>query len=262
MDLGIRGRKAIVNGGSGGLGKGSALALAGEGVELYLCARGEERLLATAEEIRHKTGSTVISITADHSTDEGREKILAACPNPDILVSTCSPPPFSGDFRKVSSQDWIEHLSMGLIGPVEFMKAVVDGMAERRFGRIVNITTGAAKFPAEIRVLSGPPRAALSNYTTAVSKVVARHNVVINNLLPGMHHTAAARQRFGTRAAEEGKTYEQVVQEWCDEWRIPANRFGDPDAFGAICAMLCSEHASYMVGQDIVVDGGIGNTTF
>ena len=151
---------------------------------------------------------------------------------------------------------------MGLVGPVEFMKAVVDGMAERGFGRIVNITTGAAKYPAEIRVLSGPPRAALSNYTTAISKVVAKHNVVINNLLPGMHHTDAARTNFGKRAEEQGKTYDDVVEDWCREWRIPAHRFGDPDDFGALCAMLCSQFASYMTGQDIVVDGGVGNTTF
>ena len=262
MDLGIRGRKAIVNGGSGGLGKGSALALAAEGVDLTLAARGEERLQATAEEIRERTGANVTCVAADHSTTEGRERILAACPEPDILVSTCSPPPFSGDFRAVSTEDWMEHLAMGLVGPVEFMKAVVDGMAERRFGRIVNITTGASKYPAEIRILSGPPRAALSNYTTAVSKVVARHNVAINNLLPGMHHTDAALNRFGKQAEKEGRSYDEVVADFCRDWRIPAERFGDPEAFGAICAMLCSAHASYVIGQDIVVDGGVGNSTF
>ena len=262
MDLGINGRKAIVNGGSAGLGKGSARALAEEGAELFLAARGEERLMATVEELSRETGASITPVVADHSTDEGRDKILAACPEPDILVSTCSPPPFSGDFRQVSREDWLQHLEMGLVGPVEFMKAVVDGMAERGYGRIVNITTGAAKHPAEIRVLSGPPRAALSNYTTAISKVVAKHNVVINNLLPGMHHTAAAQERFGAAAAERGISYDEIVEEWCEQWGIAANRFGDPDDFGAICALLCSRQANYLVGQDIVVDGGVGNSTF
>lgn len=262
MDLGITGRKALVNGGSAGLGKGSAKALAAEGVELYISARGEERLEATAEEIRRDTGATVIPIVADHSTDDGREKILSVCPQPDILVGTCAPAPFTPDFRKVTVADWEKHLAVGLISPIEFMRATIDGMCERGFGRIVNISTGASKFPAEIRTLSGPPRAALSNYTVAVSKAVAKHNVTINNLLPGMHHTASAAERFGAMAEEQGTSYEEVVQDWINEWRIPADRFGDIDEFGAICAMFCSRHASYIVGQSLVVDGGVTNATF
>jgi 3-oxoacyl-[acyl-carrier protein] reductase len=235
VDLGIRGRKALVNGGSAGLGKGSAKALAAEGVELYLSARGEERLEATAEEIRRGTGATVIPIVADHSSDAGREKILSICPDPDILVGTCSPAPFTPNF---------------------------DGMCDRGFGRIVNISTAASKFPAEIRTLSGPPRAALSNYTVAIAKAVAKHNVTINNLLPGMHHTASAEERFSAMAQDQGSTYEQVVQNWIDEWGIPSNRFGDIDEFGAICALFCSNQASYIVGQSLVVDGGVTNATF
>jgi 3-oxoacyl-[acyl-carrier protein] reductase len=262
MDLGIKGKRAIVNGGSAGLGRGAALALAREGCEVYISARSEDRLQAAAADMARETGSSVIAVTADHSTEDGREKILAACPNPDILIGTCSPPPMSSDFREVSAQDWQEHLAVGLISPVEFMKAVVDGMAERGFGRIVNITTGAAKYPAEVRVLSGPPRAALSNYTTAIAKSLAKHNVIINNLLPGMHHTAATEKSFGDRAAEQCISYDELVQEWIDYWRIGANRFGDAEDFGALCAMLCSSQAGFMVGQDIVVDGGMAGSTF
>lgn len=262
MDLGIKGKKALVNGGSAGLGKGSAKALAAEGVKLYISARGKERLENTADEIRRDTGATVIPIVADHSTDAGRELILSICPDPDILVGTCSPAPFTPDFREVTVEQWQEHLATGLISPIEFIRATVDGMCERGFGRIVNISTGASKFPAELRTLSGPPRAALSNYTVGVSKAVAKYNVTINNLLPGMHHTATAEERFGAMAEEKGSTYEQVVRDWIDEWRIPADRFGNIDEFGAICALFCSAQASYIVGQSLVVDGGVTTSTF
>jgi len=262
MDLGIRGKKALVNGGSAGLGKGSAKALAAEGVELYISARGEQRLLETAAEIARDTGATVVPIVADHATDAGREKILAICPDPDILVGTCAPAPFTPDFRQVTVAQWQEHLAIGLISPIEFMRATIDGMCARGFGRIVNISTAATKFPTEIRTLSGPPRAALSNYTTAVAKVVARHNVTINNLLPGMHHTATALERFGQIALERNTSYEEVVQDWINEWRIPADRFGNIDDFGAICALFCSRQANYIIGQNLVVDGGATNSTF
>ena len=262
MDLGIAGRKALVNGGSAGLGKGSAKALAAEGVKLYITARGEERLEATAEEIRQDTGATVITIAANHASDEGREKILSVCPEPDILVGTCSPAPFTPDFRKVTVEQWQEHLAIGLISPIEFIRATVDGMCERGFGRIVNISTGASKFPAEIRTLSGPPRAALSNYTVAISKAVAKHNVTINCLLPGMHHTATAHERLTAMAEEEESSYEEIVQRWIDDWGIPANRFGNIEEFGAVCATFCSAHAGYITGQSLVVDGGVTNCTF
>jgi len=262
MDLGIAGKKALVNGGSAGLGKGSAKALAAEGVELYISARGEERLLAAAEEIRSETGAAVTPIVADHASDAGREKILSICPDPDILVGTCSPAPFTPDFREVTAGQWQEHLATGLISPVEFIRATIDGMCERGFGRIVNISTAASKFPAEIRTLSGPPRAALSNYTVSVAKSVAKYNVTVNNLLPGMHHTAAAAERFGKIAEEEDISYDEVVDNWVKEWRIPTERFGNIDDFGAICALICSQQANYIIGQNLVVDGGATNSTF
>lgn len=262
MDLGIKGKKALVNGGSAGLGLGSAKALAAEGVDLYISARGEKRLEATAETIRRDTGATVSTVVADHSTEAGREKILAICPDPDILVGTCSPAPFTPDFRDVTVDQWHQHLDTGLISPIEFIRATIDGMCERGFGRIVNISTGASKFPAQIRLLSGPPRAALSNYTVAVAKSVAKSNVTINNLLPGMHHTAAAEQRFGEIAADRGTSYEAVVEDWIREWRIPAEKFGNIDDFGAICAMFCSQYACYLTGQSLVIDGGATTATF
>ena len=170
MDLGIKGRKAIINGGSAGMGKGSAFALAKEGVDLFISARGEDRLLQTCEEIKKATNVKVEPIVADHSTDEGREKIISACPNPDILVGTCTPPPFTYSYEKVSTDEWKQTLDVALLSPVEFMKAIIPGMVERKWGRIVNIGTGAAKTPTEVRILSGPPRAALVNYSVAVSK--------------------------------------------------------------------------------------------
>ena len=262
MDLGIAGRKAIVAGGSAGLGKASARALAGEGVELVISARGEARLLAAAREIAEATGARVTPVVADHSTPEGRAALLAACPAPDILVITCAPPKTTEDYHDIEVEDWRESLDTTLIGPIELMRATIDGMVERGFGRIVNIGTGAAKNPAEIRLLSGPSRAALCNYAVAVSKRVAKHNVIINNLLPGMYHTATIAERFSAAAAANGTTYEEETRRFVERWRIPSGRFGDPDDFGAFCAMFCSRFAKNTVGQSLVIDGGITNVTF
>ncbi len=160
MDLGIKGRRAIVNGASAGMGKAAALALAKEGVELVITARGEERLRAAAAEIGTATGVKVTAVTADHSTDEGRERILAACPSPDILVGTCSPPPMTPDYRTIDSAQWQASLETGLLSPVRFMDSVLEGMVARRWGRIVNIASIATKYPLELRILSGATRAA------------------------------------------------------------------------------------------------------
>ncbi len=262
MDLGIAGSKAIVNGGSAGMGKGSAKALAREGVDIWLVARGEERLKAAAAEIARETDAKVTPIVADHSTSDGRARILEACPEPDILVMTCAPPVTTGDYRDITVEDWKEGLDTTLLSPIEMMRATIDGMVERKFGRIVNIATGAAKYPAEMRLLSGAPRAALVNYTVAVSKKVAKHNVIINNLLPGMFHTATIHDRMTERAAQNGTTYDEEVRKFVAQWRIPAGKFGDPDDLGAFCAMLCSRYASFVVGQSLVIDGGLINSTF
>jgi 3-oxoacyl-[acyl-carrier protein] reductase len=262
MDLGISGRKAIVNGGSAGMGRSAVMALAREGVEVFVSARNEARLVAACREIAEETGARIHPIAADHSTDDGRAAILAACPDPDILVGTCSPPPMTPDYRAITDADWREAIDISLLSPIAFMRAVLDGMVERKWGRIVNIATVAAKYPAEIRTLSGSTRAALTNYTVAVSKVVARHNVMINNVLPGMHHSAFVEKQFNERAAAKGITYDQEVAEFSREWRIAADRFGDCDDVGAIVAMFCSQFANYTTGQSLVIDGGATTSTF
>ena len=262
MDLGIRGRKAIVNGGSAGLGRGTALALAGEGVDLFISARGEERLLKACEDIRRVTGASVTPIVADHSTQEGRIRILAACPEPDIFVATCTPPPFVDDYTTVTAEDWRANLELTLISPVEMMRAIVPGMVTRRWGRIVNIATGAAKFPVALRILSGPPRAALVNYSVALARKVAQHNVTINCLLPIMHDTAGIRQILGGIAARKGSTVEDEIQDMVRSLGIPAGRFGKAEDFGSIAAMFCSEYSNYVTAQSLVIDGGFENSTF
>lgn len=262
MDLGIRGRKAIVNGGSAGMGRSAVLALAREGVEVYVSARSEDRLVTACREIAAETGVRITPICTDHSTAEGRAAVLAACPDPDILVGTCSPPPMTPDYRAITEQDWRDAIDISLLSPVAFMREVLDGMVERKWGRIVNIATVAAKFPGEIRVLSGSTRAALANYTVAVSKVVAKHNVMINNILPGMYHSAFVLKQFGERAAAKGTTYEQEVAEFSRDWRIAAGRFGDCDDVGAMVAMFCSHYANYTTGQSLVMDGGATTSTF
>ena len=262
MDLGIRGRKAIVNGGSVGMGRSAALALAREGAEVFVSARREDRLVRACAEIAAETGAQVTPICADHSSPDGRARILAACPEPDILVGTCSPPPMTPDYRSITEAQWREAIDISLLSPIEFMRRVLDGMVARRWGRIVNIATVAAKYPGEIRVLSGSTRAALTNYTVAVSKVVAQHNVVINNLLPGMHHSAFVEQQFTERAQAKGTSYDEEVAEFSRDWRIAAGRFGECDDVGAFVAMFCSEQANYITGQSLVIDGGATTSTF
>jgi len=262
MDLGIRGRKAIVNGGSAGMGRSAVLALAREGVDVIVSARGEDRLRQVCAEIAAETGTSVTPICADHSSPEGRARILEACPEPDILVGTCSPPPMTPDYRAITGEQWREAIDISLLSPIEFMRAVLDGMVERQWGRIVNIATVAAKYPGEIRALSGATRAALANYTVAVSKVVAKDNVIINNLLPGMHHSAFVETQFNERARTKGTTYEQEIAQFSREWRIAAGRFGDCDDVGAFVAMFCSAQANYITGQSLVIDGGATTSIF
>lgn len=262
MDLGIRGRKAIVNGASAGMGKEAAFALAREGVDLVLSARGAARLRATADEIAAETGVNVLAVAADHSTAQGRACILAACPSPDILVATCSPPPMTEDYRAIEEAQWQQSIETGLLSPVHYMRAVLDAMVERRWGRIVNIATVAAKYPLELRILSGAPRAALINYAGAVALRVAPHNVTVNNVLPGMFHTAFTHDLFSARAKAAGTSYEEEVGKFAVDYRIAARRFGDPRDIGALVAWLCSDFASYITGQSIVMDGGATRSTF
>jgi 3-oxoacyl-[acyl-carrier protein] reductase len=262
MDFGIKGRKAIVAGGSAGMGKAAALALAREGAEVTLMARGEERLVAAAREIAAETGSKVTPVVGDHSSAPGREAALKACPDPDILVVTSSPPRMLSGYEDATEKDWLESFQTNLIGPVELMKATVGGMAERGFGRVVTIGTIAAKTPVEARLLSGPMRSALCNYTGAVARKLAAKNVTINNILPGSFHTAATAALFKSKAAANGTTAEVEAQRWAETMGIPAARVGDAEDVGAFCALLCSRYGSYVVGQSIVIDGGLLRTVF
>ncbi|MEY4760738.1 MAG: hypothetical protein RLZZ200_594 [Pseudomonadota bacterium] len=260
--MGIRGRRALVNGASAGMGRSAAEMLAAEGVDLVLSARGAERLAETADDIRSRFGVRVIAIAADHSTDEGRRRILDACPDPDILVATCSPPPLTPDHRDITMDQWKTSLEIGLMSPVQFIEAVLPGMQRRRWGRIVNIATIAAKYPLELRILSGAPRAALVNYTVALARRVAPDNVTLNAVLPGMFHTAAVQEQFSETARRNGTTYDIEVAKFAELHQIPAKRFGEAREMGSLVAWLCSEYAGYMTGQSLVVDGATTRSTF
>jgi 3-oxoacyl-[acyl-carrier protein] reductase len=260
MDLGIKGRKAIVNGGSAGLGFASAMALAREGADLFVSARGEERLVEACTAISTSTGASVTPIVADHSSEDGRERIIAACPAPDIFVGTSSPPRLVLDYRTIGDDELRQAVEVGLMSPFRFMQAIVGGMAERGWGRIVNIASSAVKFPLEMRILSGAPRAALVNYAVSISKAVARHNVTINTLLPALHLTEGTRAIFEPIARNRGATYEEEIARQVEALALPAGRFGDAHDFGSVVAFLCGVQANYITGQSLVVDGGLANS--
>ncbi|MHC4046837.1 SDR family oxidoreductase [Bradyrhizobium vignae] len=261
MDLGIKGRKAIVAGGSAGMGRATAAALAKEGAEVLISARNEERLREAAGALSRDIGREVRFVRADHSTPEGRAAVLAACPAPDILVTTVSPPPYTPDFRQITSDDWMNAYRTGTVGPIELMRGVLDGMSERKWGRIINIVTVAIKFPVERRLLSGAPRTTLASYTAVVARKVAKHNVTINNLLPGMYATESFLSRDNLAQAP-ADVVDQAKSEVARQWRIPAGRMGEPEDFGRFAAMFASECANFIVGQNVVIDGGSGGGMF
>ncbi|WP_395677751.1 SDR family oxidoreductase [Inquilinus sp.] len=253
MDLGLTGRKALVCAASKGLGKGCALALAREGVDLVITARGAEALEATAEEIRRATGATVTAVAGDIATEAGRQAALAACPQPDILVNNAGGPP-PGDFRDWDRDAWIKAIDANMLTPIFLTKAVVDGMAARGFGRIVNITSSAVKAPIPEIGLSNGARSGLTGFIAGVARQMAGKGVTINGLLPGSFDTDRLRGGINAAAQRAGQAAEVVA----DRRRaaIPAGRFGQPDEFGATCAFLCSVHAGYITGQNILIDGG------
>jgi len=258
MDYGIKGRKAIVCASSQGLGKGCALALAHEGVELVINGRDADKLAATAEEIRQATGVKVTIVAADITTPEGRSEVVAACPNPDILVNNAGGPPI-GDFRDWNEAAWQAAVNANMVTPIMLIRAVVDGMIDRRFGRIVNITSRSVKAPLAHLGLSNGARAGLTGFVAGLARQVAEHNVVINNLLPGPF--ATDRQVDGLRklAAKSGMDYASFVNARMLE--VPAGRFGTAEEFGNACAFLCSADAGFIVGQNLLIDGGAVNLT-
>ena len=259
MDLGIRGKTALVCGASKGLGRGCATALAREGCRVTLVARERQNLEKTAGEIRAATGATVATVAADITSDEGRAAALAACPQPDILVTNAGGPP-PGDFRKFSREDWLKAVSANMLTPIELIRATVDGMISRRFGRIVNITSSAVKAPIGELALSNGARSGLTGFVAGLARETVAHNVTINNLLPGRFWTDRLISNTEFLAKEQGKTPEEVKRE--REKAIPARRFGTPEEFGDACAYLCSAQAGYITGQNVLIDGGIYPGTF
>lgn len=253
MDLSIKGRKAIVCAASKGLGKGCAMALAREGVVLTINARNAEMLEATAKAIAAETGAKVTPVACDITTPEGRAKVLEACPDPDILVTNAGGPP-PGDFREWDRSDWIKALDANMLTPIELIKATVDGMIARRFGRIVNITSGAVKAPIDVLGLSNGARAGLTGFVAGLARKTVRHNVTINNLLPGPFDTDRLRATIAAIAKAEGRDVEAVARE--RQLGNPAGRFGTIEEFGAACAFLCSVHAGFITGQNLLLDGG------
>ena len=259
MDLGIRGKSALVCGASKGLGRGCATALAREGCRVTLVAREHQTLEKTAGEIRAATGATVTTVAADITSEEGRAAALAACPQPDILVTNAGGPP-PGDFRKFSREDWLKAVSANMFTPIELIRATVDGMISRRFGRIVNITSSAVKAPIGELALSNGARSGLTGFVAGLARETVAHNVTINNLLPGRFWTDRLISNTEFLAKEQGKTPEEVKRE--REKAIPARRFGTPEEFGDACAYLCSAQAGYITGQNFLIDGGIYPGTF
>jgi len=253
MDMGIKGKNALVCAASKGLGKGCAMSLAREGVNLVITARGKEVLGATAAEIRKATGVKVTAVAGDITTPEGRAAALAACPQVDILVNNAGGPP-PGDFRNWSREDWVKALDANMLTPIELIKATVDGMIARRFGRIVNITSGAVKLPIPELGLSNGARTGLTGFVAGLSRQTVQHNVTINGLLPGPFDTDRLRGNFIFNAQKLGKTVEELAKARAEG--NPAKRFGTTEEFGAACAFLCSVHAGFITGQNLLMDGG------
>jgi 3-oxoacyl-[acyl-carrier protein] reductase len=259
MDLGIRGKQALVCAASKGLGRGCAEALAAEGVHLTIVARTADVLESTAEDIRRAAGVTVTAVAADIATPEGRAKALAACPQPDILINNAGGPP-PGDFRNWDRDDWIAALDANMLTPIELIKATVDGMMARRFGRIVNITSSSVKAPIDVLGLSNGARSGLTGFVAGIARKTVSHNVTINNLLPGAFDTDRLKKTMAASASVAGKSVEEVAAARVKG--IPAQRFGTAAEFGAVCAFLCSQQASYMTGQNVLLDGGSYPGTF
>lgn len=253
MDLGIRGKSALVCAASKGLGRACAMSLAREGVDVTILARGQETLEKTADDIRKAAGVKVTAIVADITTEAGRAAALAACPQPDILVNNAGGPP-PGDFRNWGREDWIKAVDANMLTPIELIKATVDGMIARRFGRIVNITSNSVKAPIEELGLSNAARSGLTGFVAGLARKTVRHNVTINNILPGQFMTDRLKTRLTVNAKEAGITLEQYLDKRSQV--IPAGRFGDPHEFGELCAYVCSVQAAFITGQNFLIDGG------
>ena len=258
MDLGLQGRRAIVCAASKGLGRACATALAREGVAVVITGRNAETLEQTARAIAQATGSDIGIAPGDIATEAGRAAALAACPDPDILVNNAGGPP-PGDFRDWEREDWLRALDANMLAPIALIKAVIDGMIGRRFGRIVNITSASVKSPIAQLGMSNGARAGLTGFTGGLARQVARHNVTINNLLPGPFETDRLRATMAGAAAQSGRPIEAEIAARAEQ--NPTGRFGDPEEFGRACAFLCAASSGYIVGQNLLLDGGAFNST-
>lgn len=259
MDFGIAGRRAIVGGASAGLGRACAMSLAREGVDVTIVARTLANIEAAAEEIHKATGVSVTPVAVDITTDEGRVAVLKACPDPDIVVNNSGGPP-AGNFRDWDRDAWITALNGNMLSAIFMIKDTVDGMIARKFGRIVNITSSAVKAPISILGLSNGARSGLTGFVAGVSREVAKHNVTINNLLPGDFDTERHQSNTRILAQKQNKSYEEMRT--IRMAQVAAGRFGDPAEFGEYCAYLCSAQASFITGQNLLIDGGKYPGTF
>jgi len=257
MDLGIKGKKAIVCASSKGLGKGCALSLAREGVDVTICARTEETLEKAAEEIRAQGGvgggGAVTAVACDITTEDGQKAVLTACPAPDILINNAGGPP-PGDFRDWDRDTWIAALDANMLTAIFLIKASVDGMIERRFGRIVNITSSAVKAPIDILGLSNGARSGLTGFVAGLARKTVAANVTINNILPGPFDTERMHANIKVTAEKAGVPLDEMTKRKAAA--NPAGRFGDPRELGELCAYLCSVQAGYITGQNLLIDGG------
>jgi 3-oxoacyl-[acyl-carrier protein] reductase len=258
MDLGLTGKTAIICAASKGLGRACAMALAREGVALVITGRHAETLEATAAEIRAATGATVRIAAGDITTPQGRQAALDLLPNPDILVNNAGGPP-PGDFREFSEDIWRDALNANMLSPIAMIRAVIDGMIAQKFGRIVNITSASVKSPIPTLGLSNGARAGLTGFVAGLARQVAAHNVTINNLLPGPFDTDRLRDNVAKSAAAAGISIDEAVAK--RGAATPAGRVGTPAEFGAACAFLCAAQSGYIIGQNLLLDGGAFNAT-
>lgn len=261
MDLGIKGRNALVCAASKGLGLGCAMALAKEGVNVTITARGKDTLEAAAAQIRQAApGIVVKTVAGDITTEQGRADALGAAGDVDILVNNAGGPP-PGDFHDWDRDAWVKAVDANMITPILLIRATIDGMVARKFGRVVNITSSAVKAPIPILGLSNGARAGLTGFVSGLARQVAKHNVTINNLLPGRFLTDRLKTTISAQSG--GKTGADLDAEFARQAStIPAGRFGNAAEFGEVCAFLCSDRASYMTAQNVLLDGGNYPGTF
>jgi 3-oxoacyl-[acyl-carrier protein] reductase len=259
MDLGIKGRKAVVCASSKGLGKACATALAEAGCEVVINGRDERALEAAAKEIVRETGAKVTTVAADVGSKDGRAALLAACPAPDILVNNNAGPPFK-NFRELDHAALVKGVEANMITPIELVQAVIDGMVERNFGRIINITSGSVKMPLAGLDLSSGARAGLTAFLAGVAREVAASNVTINNILPGAFDTDRLRSNVKSASERQGGDFDKLWKQRAEG--IPAKRYGNPEEFGKLCAFIASTHAGYITGQNFLIDGGMFQGAF